>query len=190
MRGAASPGRDALSPPTGGTDTISFVSIFESRPDQPSGNEPSGHADVGSVVSDAADAAIEPERQSTTFRVVTAVLTFVLGLIYGMIGTVAHSVVVHLGPVPVPYGIVLALVGVLAMLVGLRLVFDERLPSFAAGIGVVAVVVLFSFRSVGGSVLIAQGALGLIWLFGVPLVVAIVLAWPRMSALKSARRTA
>ncbi|WP_143034075.1 hypothetical protein [Paramicrobacterium humi] len=127
----------------------------------------------------------ERARPGAGQRVGTAVLTFVLGLVYGTVGTVAHPAKVTLLGVPIPYGLVLALLGVLALLLGLRLVLADRLPVLSAAVGLVGIVVLFSFRSVGGSVLIAQGIVGMVWLFVVPLVAALVLAWPRMPVMGS-----
>ncbi|QPZ40213.1 hypothetical protein HCR76_06180 [Paramicrobacterium chengjingii] len=113
-------------------------------------------------------------------RIVTAVITLVLGAVYGTVGTVAHTLSVKPLGIPIPYGLVLGLIGTLALLIGLRLVITERLPSVAAGVGLVGTVALFSFSSPGGSILISQGLPGLIWLFGVPLIAAVVLAWPRV----------
>ncbi len=122
------------------------------------------------------------EQPSPVSRGVTAAITFVLGAVYGTVGTVTHTLTFSLFGVPVPHGLVLGLIGLLALLVGLRLVVSERLPAVTAGVAAVAMVVLFSFQSPGGSVLITQGILGMIWLFGVPLIVAAVLAWPRLPA--------
>lgn len=135
------------------------------------------------------DAAMRDE-PSTASRIITAVITLVLGVVYGTVGTVAHTLSVSPFGFPLPYGLVLGLLGVLALLVGLRLVIAERMPSVAAGIGVVGIVALFSFSSPGGSVLITQGVVGLVWLFGVPLLAAVVLAWPRLPERSSRRGSA
>ncbi|GAB2512466.1 hypothetical protein [Paramicrobacterium agarici] len=128
---------------------------------------------------DDADAPVGGE-PSTLSRIVTALITLVLGVVYGIVGTVGHTLTLTPLGITIPYGLVLGLIGVLALLLGLRLVIAERLPSIAAGIGIVGIVALFSLPSPGGSVLITQSVLGLVWLFGVPLVAAIVLAWPRL----------
>lgn len=117
---------------------------------------------------------------SLSARIGSGLLTFVLGVVYGTVGTVAHPLSVVVLGVPVPYGLVLALIGALALLLGLRLVLEERTAVFTSALGLVGTVVLFSFKSAGGSVLIAQGLVGMIWLFAVPLIAALVLAWPRM----------
>ncbi|WP_235940809.1 DUF6113 family protein [Paramicrobacterium fandaimingii] len=129
---------------------------------------------------DERDDVVDDGEPSTTSRIVTAVITLVLGAVYGTVGTVAHTLTVTPFGILIPYGLILGLIGTLALLVGLRLVIAERLPSVAAGIGLVGTVALFSFSSPGGSILISQGLPGLIWLFGVPLIAAVVLAWPRV----------
>lgn len=124
--------------------------------------------------------ALDDGEPSAISRIVTAVITLVLGAVYGTVGTVAHTLTVKPLGISLPYGLVLGLIGTLALLIGLRLVIAERLPSVAAGVGLVGTVALFSFSSPGGSILISQGLPGLIWLFGVPLIAAVVLAWPRV----------
>jgi len=49
-----------------------------------------------------------------------------------------------------------------------------------AAVGLVAVLLLFAQPGPGGSVLVAANVPGYVWAFGVPLVVAFVIAWPRL----------
>jgi hypothetical protein len=113
-------------------------------------------------------------------RIASIALALVVGVVYGAVGTVAHPLSVTLGSIAMPYGLVLALVGVLALFVGFRLVLGERLATVGAVVGVVGIVALFSLESRGGSVLIQEGLPGMVWLLGPALLGAIVISWPSL----------
>lgn len=119
-------------------------------------------------------------RPSTASRASGAILGIVVGAIYGTVGTVAHQNTAPIGDVGLPVGLVLALIGVLGLLLGFRLLFDNRVPVLFAAIGLVGMIALFSVASAGGSVLIPQGLIGLVWTVVPVLVATIVVAWPRM----------
>jgi N-acetyl-1-D-myo-inositol-2-amino-2-deoxy-alpha-D-glucopyranoside deacetylase len=65
-------------------------------------------------------------------------------------------------------------------MVGLRLVFGSRSPAIWAAIGIVLVLLVFAQSGPGGSVLIAANVPGYAWTYGVPLIAAFVIAWPRL----------
>ncbi len=113
-------------------------------------------------------------------RVVSCVLALIVGAVFGAVGTVQHQATLTLGPLPLPLGLVLSLAGVLALLLGFRLLFTDRLIVLLAAAGVIAVVALLSMPSPGGSVLIPQGTAGLVWTIGPVLIGTIVVAWPRL----------
>lgn len=131
-------------------------------------------------MNDAAPPAPPEAGSSRGPRIVGAVLSILVGAIYGTIGTVAHQNVLRVGEVVLPLGLVLALVGALALLIGFRLLFDDRTPVLCVAIGMVGVIALFSVASAGGSVLIPEGTLGLVWTVAPVLLATIVVAWPRM----------
>lgn len=118
---------------------------------------------------------------SVRSRVASVVLGLIVGLVYGSVGTVAHPITIGVGPVSFPFGLVVSLIGVLALLVGFRLVLGERLAAAAAAVGVVAIVALFSLESAGGSVLIPNGVSGMAWLWGPPVIGLVVVCWPSPS---------
>lgn len=115
---------------------------------------------------------------SAASRIVSAALAFVVGVVYGAVGTVAHPLVLTVGPVTIPWGLIVSLVGVLALFIGFRLVLGERLAVVAAGVGVVGIVSLFSLESAGGSVLIENGMEGWIWVVAPAVLAAVVIIWP------------
>jgi hypothetical protein len=113
-------------------------------------------------------------------RLPGALLSLLVGAIYGTVGTVAHQNVLRLGEAAIPVGLVFALIGSLGLLVGFRLLFNDRVPVLFAAIGMVGMIALFSVASAGGSILIPQGVAGLVWTVAPVLVATVVIAWPRI----------
>ena len=110
-------------------------------------------------------------------RIVNAVLLVVAGAVIGGIGTVAHQITVTWG-VTIPIGLIGSLLCFTALLVGLRLLSDSRWPALCAALGAIAVILLFTQQSAGGSVLIPNNLAGQAWLVGTILIAAIAIAWP------------
>jgi hypothetical protein len=119
-------------------------------------------------------------RSGPTSRLPGAILSLLVGAIYGTVGTVAHQNVVRIGEAALPVGLVFALIGALGLLIGFRLLFQDRIAVLFAAIGMVGMIALFSVASAGGSILIPQGATGLVWTVVPVLVATVVVAWPRM----------
>ncbi|MBC7443325.1 MAG: hypothetical protein H7311_12560 [Ramlibacter sp.] len=115
-------------------------------------------------------------------RALAGVFAFLIGVAFGVVGTIAHQATVPIGPVILPVGLMLALVGVTALLVGLRLVLGDRMIVLCCALGLLGTVFLLSLRSTGGSVLIPEGIPGLLWTVVPTLVATLVLAWPRIPA--------
>jgi hypothetical protein len=120
-------------------------------------------------------------------RIGTLAIAFVVGLVYGVLGTVGHRHAWQIGEVSIPWGLVLALVGVAALLVGIRLVAGGRAASAAAAAGVIAAVAVLSLPGPGGSVLVASGPIGTIWAVGPALIAVLVVAWPSLPSRSAAR---
>lgn len=121
-------------------------------------------------------------------RIVSAVLLVLAGAVFGAIGTVAHQLTVTWG-VTVPLGLIVALLAYTALLVGLRLLGQSRLPALLAALGAIAVVLLFTQQSAGGSVLIPNNLLGQVWLVGPILIAAVVIAWPDVRGRRTSAST-
>ena len=90
-----------------------------------------------------------------------------------------HQAALSLWGAQFPIGVVASLVLVLALLAGLRLVFDTRLLPGLAAVGLLASVGLLSLMSAGGSVLVPGNPVGWSWTFGAPIIALMVLGWPR-----------
>jgi LmbE family N-acetylglucosaminyl deacetylase len=118
-------------------------------------------------------------------RAVASLVALAAGVVFGVLGTVAHQATVVLGPVTLPTGLVLATLAASALLVGLRLVLDDRVVVLACTIGLVGSIFLLSLKSTGGSVLVPAGLAGTLWTVLPTLVASLVLAWPRLPQRKA-----
>jgi N-acetyl-1-D-myo-inositol-2-amino-2-deoxy-alpha-D-glucopyranoside deacetylase len=130
----------------------------------------------------------EPQRAETPFaatdlsdygvpgRVLMYLLSLVVGGLFGAIGTVAHQD----GAGRFPYGVILALALVAALMIGFRTVFETRLVGLVTSIGLTVMNLLLSQTSSGGSILVPGNAIGYIWIGGSILIAGIVLAWPKL----------
>lgn len=103
----------------------------------------------------------------------------IAGLLVGTLGTFKHQAGIDaLTGTGVPYGLVLALAMVAAVLLALRVVFGTRLYAAAAGVGVVAAVVLFGRPGPGGSEVVPPGPVGLVWWIAPPVLALLVVVVP------------
>ncbi|MFK4728099.1 hypothetical protein ROT00_00255 [Agromyces mediolanus] len=113
-------------------------------------------------------------------RVGSLLLAGLIGVVYGAVATVGHRQSIELGEVSIPWGLVAGLLGVAALLLGIRLVAGGRWAAAAAGAGIIGIVALLSLPGPGGSVLIASGLVGTIWSVGPALIAVLVVAWPSL----------
>jgi hypothetical protein len=118
-------------------------------------------------------------------RILGYVIAFLLGGVFGVLGTVVHQVSFSVfGLFDVPIGLIVALPAVALLLVGMRLIVPSRLAVLLTSAGLVGVMALLALESLGGSVLITAGPAGLVWLTGATLLAVLALAWPRRAARK------
>jgi hypothetical protein len=135
-------------------------------------------------------AAVESDREpppSTSVRIRTFAVAAVVGIVYGTVATIGHRHAWQIGEVVIPWGLVAGLVGVAALLLGIRLVAGGRGAALAAAVGVVAAVALFSLPGPGGSVLVASGLVGTVWSVGPALIAVLIVAWPSLPSRGAAR---
>jgi hypothetical protein len=107
-------------------------------------------------------------------RVATLVVAFVVGAAYGLAGTIAHAY--RIGWFPL--GLVLAIIGSIALLVAIRVLTADRWAALAAGAGMIIATLVFSGKGPGGSVIVPQTELAAVWTIAVPILVAVVVVWP------------
>jgi len=126
-------------------------------------------------------------RPSLGSRIGTLAIAFAVGVVYGTVATIGHRHAWVIGGIPIPWGLVAGLVGVAALLVGIRLVAGGRAASAAAAVGVVASVAVLALPGPGGSVLVADGVVGMVWAIGPAIISVLVVAWPSLPS-RDARR--
>lgn len=115
-----------------------------------------------------------------TSKISTSVLALVLGGATGLLMTAAHQSTIVIGTVPVPWGIVVALVSSIALVAGFRMAFDTRVLPALAAFGLLVVAGILASPTRGGSVVVPANLVGVLWTFVPPAVAFIVLAWPRI----------
>lgn len=97
-----------------------------------------------------------------------------VGAVYGIAATIAHSFTI--GPIPV--GLILGGVACAALLIALRALTGDRWAALAAGLGMMALLLVISQRGPGGSIVVPNTALGNIWMYVAAGIVMLVAAWP------------
>jgi N-acetyl-1-D-myo-inositol-2-amino-2-deoxy-alpha-D-glucopyranoside deacetylase len=114
-------------------------------------------------------------------RIGASALALLLGAFVGAILTFAHQATTTIAGIPVPWGIVVALVITGALVGGFRLLFPTRIPALVAAIGLLGASALLAVHAFGGSVIVPANAAGYVWTFGPVAICLIVLVWPRGS---------
>ena len=119
---------------------------------------------------------------SLPVRLATWIIAFVIGAFYGLAGTIGHSYAI----VGIPVGLVVAVIGSAALLLAVRLLTADRWSTLATGGGMMVSTLVFSGEGPGGSVVVPQTEISLVWTFAVPLVVALAVAWPSLPSVDEA----
>ena len=125
-------------------------------------------------------------RSSLPARIGTWLVAFIVGAVYGLAGTIAHAYEIAWFPL----GLVLAIIGCGALLAAVRLLTGDRWAALASGLGMMGATLVFSGRGPGGSVIVPEGILGTVWTLALPILVAIVVAWPDRFVVAEERRLA
>lgn len=107
-------------------------------------------------------------------RAGTWLVALLVGAVYGLAGTIAHAYVVG----GIPLGLALGILGCAALLAAVRLLTTDRWSALATGMGMMVATLVFSGRGPGGSVIVPESDLGSIWTIALPILVAVVVAWP------------
>lgn len=110
-------------------------------------------------------------------RVLSWVAAALVGGVYGVAGTIAHSVM--WGPIPI--GLIVAATACAAILIAVRALTHDRGAAVAAGLGMLGMIVLISGVGPGGSVVVQDTLAGRIWTYLAAGIVLLVIAWPSFS---------
>jgi len=109
--------------------------------------------------------------------VLSWVAAALVGGVYGVAGTIAHSVM--WGPIPI--GLIVAAIACAAILIAVRALTHDRGAAVAAGLGMLGMIVLISGVGPGGSVVVQDTLAGRIWTYLAAGIVLLVIAWPSFS---------
>ena len=112
-------------------------------------------------------------------RVLSWVAAALVGGVFGVAGTIGHSLVWG----PVPLGLVVGAIACGAILVAIRALTHDRGATLAAGLGMLGMLVLISGVGPGGSVVVEDTLSGRIWIYLVAGLVLLTVAWPSFSRL-------
>jgi hypothetical protein len=107
-------------------------------------------------------------------RLAAWAVALVVGAIYGAAGTISHAYRVFGFPV----GLILAMVAAGAVIIAVRALTADRWAALATGLGAMIVSLVLSGTGAGGSVIVPQSILGIVWTLWLPLVTTFVVAWP------------
>jgi hypothetical protein len=116
-------------------------------------------------------------------RVGTWAVAVVIGLVYGVAGTIGQAASWGM----IPLGLVIAIVGVGALLLAVRLLTSDRWAALACGLGAMIATLVFSGKGPGGSVVVpapadGQFSTGIIWTLAVPILATLIVGWPALTS--------
>lgn len=128
---------------------------------------------------------------TVTARILSLVIAFVVGAVYGVAATVAHAFAIGWFPL----GLILSIIGSAALLLALRLLTGDRWSALAGGVGLFLATFTFSQVGPGGSAIVAAQSAAtewvpLAWTLAVPFLIALVVSWPNLSTARNAARDA
>lgn len=110
-------------------------------------------------------------------RVLNAALLLVGGAVFGTLMTFGHQADVEVAGAVLPWGLMVALLGVTALLVGVRLLAGRR-PTIWLAAGLVSAIVVLALPGPGGSILIPNGLAGMVWSLAPSFIAILVVLWP------------
>ncbi|WP_247629634.1 histidinol dehydrogenase [Microbacterium croceum] len=119
-------------------------------------------------------------------RVLSWVAAALVGGVYGIAGTIGHSLTWGV----IPVGLIVGGIACAAILVAIRALTHDRGAALAAGLGMIGMLILISGVGPGGSVVVQDSLAGRIWTYLVAGLVLLVVAWPSLSRLPVRTTTA
>lgn len=118
-------------------------------------------------------------RNSWILRVASWIAAALIGGVFGLAGTIGHSMTVGV----IPVGMIVGAIACGSLLLAFRLLTHDRAATLAAGLGMIAMVTIISGKGPGGSVIVQASLAGNIWIYLVAGLVLITVAWPSISRL-------
>ena len=114
----------------------------------------------------------------TMSRFINAVALLALGFLGGTVMTFGHQASISMGGIEIPWGLVVSIIGVSTLLIGVRLLSPTRRPVIWVATGVIAAVIVLALPGPGGSVIIPNGIVGMVWALAPSFIAILVVLWP------------
>jgi hypothetical protein len=114
-------------------------------------------------------------------RTLSWIASALVGAVYGTAGTIAHSLMWGV----VPIGLIVGAIACAALLVAVRTLTHDRGATVATAVGMIVMLLIISGPGPGGSVVVPNTPVGLIWIFLICGIALLVIAWPSVNRLPS-----
>ncbi|WP_417508247.1 histidinol dehydrogenase [Microbacterium sp.] len=118
-------------------------------------------------------------------RTLSWIAAALVGAVYGTAGTIAHGLMWGV----VPVGLIVGGIACAALLVAVRTLTHDRGAAVATAIGMIGMLLIISGPGPGGSVIVPNTPVGLIWIFLICGIALLVIAWPSLDRLPSRVQT-
>lgn len=112
-------------------------------------------------------------------RILSWIAAALVGVVYGTAGTIAHSLM--WGPIPV--GLIVGAIACGALLMAVRTLTHDRAATLATAVGMVGMLLVISGPGPGGSIVVPNTPVGVIWIYLVSGLALLAIAWPSFSRL-------
>jgi len=109
-------------------------------------------------------------------RALSWIAAALIGGVYGVAGTIAHSLMWGILPV----GLIVGGIACGALLIAVRALTHDRGATIATAIGMLAMLMIISGVGPGGSVVVPNTPAGQIWIYLVLGLAVLVVAWPSL----------
>ncbi|WP_300265851.1 histidinol dehydrogenase [Microbacterium sp.] len=114
-------------------------------------------------------------------RVLSCVAAALVGAVYGIAGTMAHSLLWGV----IPVGLIIGAIACAALLVAVRALTHDRLSTLATAVGMLGMLLIMSGTGPGGSVVVPNTIYGQIWIYLVAGISLLAVAWPALPQRKA-----
>lgn len=109
-------------------------------------------------------------------RVLSWIAAALVGGVFGIAGTIGHSLMWF----SIPVGIIVGVIACGSILVAIRALTHDRGATLAAALGMLGMVTVISGVGPGGSVVVENTIWGQIWIYALAALALLAIAWPNL----------
>ena len=117
---------------------------------------------------------------SVAAKILTLGATALGSAFAGLTLTAVHQATVAVAGVTIPLGLIVAIIGICAIMAGVRIPYQSRIHGAIAAFALLGAIAVLSAPTPGGSLVVPANLFGYLWSYGATLIAFVVLAWPRM----------